>query len=647
MTSYNHLKGEESPYLKQHVKNPVEWYPWGEEAFKKAKEKDLPIFLSIGYSTCHWCHVMEEESFTDSEIAEILNDNFVAIKVDREERPEIDKLYMEVCKAMTGGGGWPLTIFMTPDKQPFYAATYIPKRDKYGRRGLLTLLPQISKLWHNQRDKLLETAQKVINHLSTKEKKTEVTIDNEIYANAASILARIYDGEYGGFGSSPKFPMPQYLIYLLHYWNIKEKNKYLKMVNHTLKMMRSGGMYDQLGFGFHRYSTDRQWEIPHFEKMLYDQALLTYTYIDAYLATNNEFYKDVAKEVITYLKRDLLSKEGGFYAAEDADSEGEEGKFYFWSLAEIKDILTKAEFKKVQEIFEIDQEDEINLRLKKHKDYKKIPEIKKKLFKKRAKRERPGLDNKILTDWNGITIAALAKTGFVLQNEEYINLAKESLNFILTNMRRSNNLSHSYCNGKVSNKSNLDDYSYLLWGLIELHQATLENNYLKKAEEIADEMISKFWDQKEGGFYYTQKNNNELFLRQKDAADSAIPSGNSLAAFNLLRLSHLTNNYEYSNKSEKLVKVFSKNITDNPVNFIYLLLTQYYSQNPFIKINILGDKEDKLAQNLKDYLRDNYQPDLLLAYEPKEQSTQLAVCENFVCQAPTDNLQEVINQLNN
>jgi hypothetical protein len=419
------------------------------------------------------------------------------------------------------------------------------------------------------------------------------------------------------------------------------------MVTNTLKKMRSGGMYDQLGFGFHRYSTDREWKIPHFEKMLYDQALLTNTYIDAYLATNNEFYKDVAKEVITYLKRDLLSKEGGFYAAEDADSEGEEGKFYFWSLTEIKDVLTKSEFEKLQEVFKIDKEDEINLRLKTHKEYKKIPEIKEKLFKKRAKRKRPGLDNKILTDWNGLTIAALAKSGFVLQKEEYINLAKESLDFILTKMRNSDNLSHSYCNGKVSNKSNLDDYSYLLWGLIELHQATLENKYLQKSKEIADEMINKFWDQKEGGFYYTQKDNNELFLRQKDAADSAIPSGNSLAAFNLLRLSHLTENIDYSKKSERLVEVFSQNITETPVNYIYLLLTNYYSQNPFIKINILGNKNSDLVYKLKDYLRDNYLPEVILSHEPKEQPTKLSVCEDFVCKASTDNLQEVIKHLNN
>src|SRR6056297_1976585 len=528
MSTYNHLKGEESPYLKQHMTNPVEWYPWGEKAFNKAKQNDLPIFLSIGYSTCHWCHVMEEESFTDQKVAEILNNNFLNIKVDREERPEIDKLYMEVCKVMTGSGGWPLTIFMTPDKKPFYAATYIPKNDKYGRRGLLSILPQIKKLWDSQREKLLSTANEVVNHLNKNESFDKVDIDERAIEKAAGILDRIYDKKYGGFGNSPKFPMPHYLLFLLHYAKNSNNDKYLNMVETTLQNMRAGGIYDQLGQGFHRYSTDQKWEVPHFEKMLYDQALLIYTYLETYRETNKNFYRDIVEEIIGYLKRDMLSETGGFYAAEDADSDGEEGKYYYWNLSELENILTKEEYDKFLSVFTIDNEKKINLRLKNVKDYKSITNIKQKLLDEREKRTRPGRDNKILTDWNGLTVAALAKAGFVLNKEEYIKLAEKTLSFIDKKMKSDKGkLAHSYCNGKVTEYSNLDDYSFYLWGLIELYQATLKEIYINKAVEIAEEMIKLFWDEKGGGFYYTTKENQELFLRQKDTADSAIPAGNS------------------------------------------------------------------------------------------------------------------------
>ncbi|HMA59214.1 MAG TPA: thioredoxin domain-containing protein [Halanaerobiales bacterium] len=646
MTSYNHLKGEESPYLKQHMTNPVDWYPWRKKAFKKAKKKDLPIFLSIGYSTCHWCHVMEEESFTDQEIAEILNENFVSIKVDREERPEIDKLYMEVCKVMTGSGGWPLSIFMTPDKKPFYAATYIPKNDKYGRRGLLSILPQIKKLWDSQREKLLSTANEVVNHLNKNESFDKVDIDERAIEKAAGILDRIYDKKYGGFGNSPKFPMPHYLLFLLHYAKNSNNDKYLNMVETTLQNMRAGGIYDQLGQGFHRYSTDQKWEVPHFEKMLYDQALLIYTYLETYRETNKNFYRDIVEEIIDYLKRDMLSETGGFYAAEDADSDGEEGKYYYWNLSELENILTKEEYDKFLSVFTIDDEKKINLRLKNVKDYKSITNIKQKLLDEREKRTRPGRDNKILTDWNGLTVAALAKAGFVLNKEEYIKLAEKTLSFIDKKMKSDKGkLAHSYCNGKVTEYSNLDDYSFYLWGLIELYQATLKEIYINKAVEIAEEMIKLFWDEKGGGFYYTTKENQELFLRQKDTADSAIPAGNSLAGYNLLRLAQLTDNMRYRSITETLIEALSKDIYNNPVNHIFLLFSYKYLQEPFKEIKIIGDLNEEKAVNLMNKIRNNYWPELLIKHEQKEEKIMFSLCKDFACKPPTEDIEEILREL--
>jgi len=646
MTSYNHLKGEESPYLKQHMTNPVDWYPWGEKAFKKAKKKDLPIFLSIGYSTCHWCHVMEEESFTDQEIAEILNENFVSIKVDREERPEIDKLYMEVCKAMTGSGGWPLSIFMTPAKKPFYAATYIPKNDKYGRRGLLSILPQIKKLWDSQREKLLSTANEVVNHLNKNENFDKVDIDERVIEKAADILDRIFDKKYGGFGNSPKFPMPHYLLFLLDYSKNSNNDKYLNMVETSLQNLRAGGIYDQLGQGFHRYSTDQKWEVPHFEKMLYDQALLIYTYLETYRETNKNFYRDIVEEIIDYLKRDMLSETGGFYAAEDADSDGEEGKYYYWNLSELENNLTKEEYDKFLSVFAIDDEKKINLRLKNVKDYKSLTNIKQKLLYEREKRTRPGRDNKILTDWNGLTVAALAKAGFVLNKEEYIKLAEKTLSFIDKKMKSDKGrLAHSYCNGKVTEYSNLDDYSFYLWGLIELHQATLKEIYINKAVEIAEEMIKLFWDEKEGGFYYTNKENQELFLRQKDTADSAIPAGNSIAGYNLLRLAQLTDNMRYRSITETLIEALSKDIYNNPVNHIFLLFSYKYLQEPFKEIKIIGDINEEKAINLMNKIRNNYWPELLIKHEQKDEKILFSLCKDFACKPPTEDIEEILREL--
>jgi hypothetical protein len=646
LAKYNHLKGESSPYLKQHEENPVDWYPWSKEAFEEAERRDVPVFLSIGYSTCHWCHVMEKESFTDKEVADMINQYFVAVKVDREERPDIDKLYMEACQAMTGSGGWPLTIFMTADKKPFYATTYLPKEDKYGRKGLLSILPEIHNLWVNQRDKLLIASNNVVSHLQKQENERKIELNEELMKKTSDILARIYDKKYHGFGKEPKFPMPQYLIFLLHFWNENEEEQSLKMVEETLKAMRAGGIFDQLGKGFHRYSTDREWEIPHFEKMLYDQALLIYTYTEAYQATGEKIYADVVKEIIEYLKRDMMAENGCFYSAEDADSDGVEGGYYFWSKTELQDVLNTEEYSILLKYFKLQNQNRINLTLKNIDAYNKIPEIKEKLFAIREKRKRPAKDKKILTDWNALIIAAMAKAGFVFANKEYIKIAENIVHFIFDKMsKKSGRLAHSYFDGSISETDNLNDYAYLIWGLIELHQATLKNEYLIKAEKISSVIFENFWDQKDGGFYFTAEDNDELFIRQKQAIDSAIPSANSIACFNILKLSHLKDNFKYREKAGELLNTFSKAVDSSPANHIFLLLSYHYLQNPFTEIKINGDLKSAKVDQFLNSIRKKYLPRTLINYRQSNEETSFSICKDFVCGEATKNINEVLHEL--
>jgi hypothetical protein len=634
LAKFNHLKNQTSPYLKQHAENPVDWYPWGEEAFKEAERRGVPMFLSIGYSTCHWCHVMEKESFTDQKTAALINKYFVAVKVDREERPDIDQVYMDVCRAMTGSGGWPLSIFMTAEKKPFYAATYIPKGDKYGRKGLLSLLPQIYDLWINEREKLLNHSENVIKHLEQEEQHSEQSIElkPKILTETVNTLSRIYDDKYGGFGQEPKFPMPQYLLFLLDQQQESSENKYLEMTEESLAAMRAGAIFDQLGGGFHRYATDRKWELPHFEKMLYDQALLIYSYAEAYQMTKKDIYLNTIEKTVSYLKREMRDQNGAFYSAEDADSEGVEGKFYFWNQKELTDILTEKEYQQFQQVFKMKKQQKITLSLIKAEDFAEIPEIKTKLFEARKKRIRPAKDKKILTDWNGLTAAALAKAGFVTDKQEFIALAEKAANFILDKMRDQNgNLVHSYHQGKYSEVDNLSDYAFLLWALVELYQATLKVEYLTKAEKLAEQMIERFWDQKAGGFYFTAEENNELFLRQKKTEDSAIPSANSIACYNLLKLAHLLDNYELREKVELMLNTFSAAITSSPVNHIFMLLAFKYLENPFKEINIYGSLDDSQVEKLLDYRRLEYNPQLLLKFNSEPGQSEFSLCSNFIC----------------
>jgi len=596
----NRLLYEKSPYLQQHAHNPVNWFPWKEEAFNKANKENKPVFLSIGYSTCHWCHVMAHESFEDKSVARLINEIFIPVKVDREERPDIDKVYMQVAILMTGSGGWPLTIFLTPDKTPFFAATYIPKNNQYGHKGLIEILQQVKELWKYQQNKLLEQGNQLIDALQ----KNSVNLNGEILTN--EILERAFqefsdrfDNKAGGFGKAPKFPSPHQLLFLLRYWKRTENEQALAMVEKTLQSMQAGGIFDHIGFGFHRYSTDKNWILPHFEKMLYDQALLSMSYLEAYQMTGKIIYSDTARKILNYVTRDMMSEEGGFYSAEDADSEGEEGKYYLWTEKELKDILDKDEFVFVKKYFNIETEGNLykkgqpgeifgnrNIFYKGFQeqtraditkeivvsDTGKWEKIREKLYGIRAKRIPPDKDRKILTDWNGLIIAALAKAAQVLEDEDFLEAAKKAADFIFRRLEdSSNHLLHRYSEGDAAIPGFLDDYAFLIWGLLELYEATFSNEYLQKALDLNKVLFLDFWDEKNGGFYFTSANNEQLLIRQKEVYDGAIPSGNSVAFCNLLKLADFTGNKQFKQRAYQLLKAFSPMVEQNPSAYAYFL----------------------------------------------------------------------------
>ncbi len=679
----NHLLNEKSPYLLQHVKNPVDWYPWTDQAFFKAKQENKPIFLSIGYSTCHWCHVMAHESFEDEEVADLMNDGFVSIKVDREERPDIDKIYMTACQMMTGSGGWPLTIIMTPDKKPFFAGTYFPKQTRFGRIGLIDLIKRIKDLWANQRNEIMNSADKItfslqnIDQESPGEKFSENTLKK-----AYQQLSIQFDSVNGGFGDRPKFPTPHNLIFLLRYWKRTGDEKALEMVETTLQAMRKGGIYDHIGFGFHRYSTDSIWFVPHFEKMLYDQALIAMAYIEAYQATKNDLYKKTAQEIFSYVLRDMTSSEGGFYSAEDADSEGEEGKFYVWSKEEIKQILKKDELDLAIKIFNIEASgnylEEVSgkkigkniLHLRTLPDIKSLEEIENirlSLFKTREKRMHPHKDDKILTDWNGLLIAALAKAAIAFQEKKYLGAAKNAVDFILSNLRESNKkLLHRYKDNVSEIRGYLTDYAFFIWGLIELYEATFDIFYLETALELHKIQIEDFWDENIGGFYFTAQNSEKLLIRQKDIYDGTIPSGNSIAMLNLLRLSYITGNYELEEKADVLNRVFSNKIKASPLAYTQFLIAIDFAIGPTYSLVIAGDSDSQDTIELIKQIQQKYILNKVMIHRNTEREfpeidklsnfiqffikienkATAYVCINKTCKPPTSDFQKVFEYLN-
>ena len=504
----NRLAREKSPYLLQHAYNPEDWYPWGDEAFEKARKENKPIFLSIGYSTCHWCHVMEKESFQDDEVARLLNETFISIKVDREERPDIDSHYMTVCQLLSGTGGWPLTIVMSPTKQPFFASTYLPKSTRFGRVGLLQLIPQVAHIWKTRREVIQKSSEEIsllVQQIACEDRDGKLS-ESVIHAAYDGLVSQ-YDKINAGFGNAPKFPTPHNLFFLMRYWQSRGKRQALDIVENTLTAMRMGGIYDHIGFGFHRYSTDAQWRLPHFEKMLYDQALLTLAYTEAYKITQKEFYKTVAMEIIEYVLRDMRSENGAFFTAEDADSEGQEGKFYSWTEKEIADILTATEFQTIKEIFSIQshgnyheeatrqntgrnmlymskcqKELAATLNISEEELIARLTKAREKMFRYRENRTHPHKDKKILCDWNGIMIAALAKAGRILGNEVYTAAAQQAAEFLLIEMRDSEGLLyHRFMDGERAIRGFLDDYAFLIWGLVELYWTSFKTRYLANA----------------------------------------------------------------------------------------------------------------------------------------------------------------------
>lgn len=577
----NKLIKEKSPYLLQHLYNPVNWYPWSEEAFEKAKKEDKPIFLSIGYSTCHWCHVMAHESFEDLEVSGYLNEKFISIKVDREERPDVDSVYMNVCQALNGNGGWPLSVFIDYNKKPIYAGTYFPKTN------LLNLLDRISHLWIHDRELLMNQAEQIVEHI-TYENRQMGNVDIAVAHNAFMQLQNNYDEKYGGFSNAPKFPLPHNLIFLKKYYLCTKNVDALRMMRETLNHMRSGGIFDHIGFGFSRYSVDRKWLVPHFEKMLYDNSLLIISYIEAYKTTKEERFLKTVQEIIEYLLRIMKNKNGGFFTAEDADSEGEEGLFYTFTKNEVMNILGN-EGEMFCRYFDITEKGNFEGRnipnlIGKHipeYDLEKIENCRKKLFSYQQNRHRPGKDDKILTSYNGLIIAGLSIAGRIIGNQHYIKVAKETVKFIKENLYKDGKLLARYRDKEAKYLGYAEDYAYLIYGLIEIYQTTFEEEYLSFAKDLNNILLKYFYDEEKGGFFLNDRESETIIYRQKEIYDGATPSANSVIINNLYRLSHLLHNHKLFDIANKTLEYFINDMKRYPAgytfNAINILYKSYYS----------------------------------------------------------------------
>ncbi|HUW64686.1 MAG TPA: thioredoxin domain-containing protein [Spirochaetia bacterium] len=552
----NHLAGEKSPYLLQHAHNPVDWYPWGEEAFARAKKEDKPVFLSCGYATCHWCHVMAGESFEDPGVAAFLNDHFVAVKVDREERPDVDMVYMTACHLVSGSGGWPLSVFLTPEKAPFYAGTYFPPESRWGRPGLLQVLQILRQNWSQRRPDLEKAGREVLQAVEAHYRPAaSQEPDPHILDRAYQQLDGSFDPVWGGFGPAPKFPSPHNLLFLLRYFRRSGEARALAMAEKTLQAMYRGGIYDHIGYGFARYSTDERWLVPHFEKMLYDNALLAMAYLEAQDATGNTAYGTVARQIFAYALRHMTSAEGAFFTAEDADSEGEEGKFYLWTPAGVKDVLGQDEGDFFSQAFDISPQGNFegqnipNLIQSRaglfgEPSQDRLEASRAKLFTARQRRVAPGKDDKVLTAWNGLMIAALAAGTRILGDQTYAFRASRTADFLLERLRPGDRLLARYREGDAGIPAYLDDYAFLAWGLLELHQATGGEEYLLEAATLTRQMQDLFGDP-DGGFFFTGRDAQDLPVRPREAYDGAMPSGNAVAVMNLLRLDYLTGDPDF------------------------------------------------------------------------------------------------------
>ncbi len=697
----NRLSIEKSPYLQQHASNPVDWFPWGDEAFAKAKAEKKPIILSIGYSTCHWCHVMERESFENESTASIMNEYFVNIKVDREERPDVDKVYMSAVQAMAGQGGWPLSVFLTPDLKPFYGGTYFPPEDGHGRPGFPSLLRRINDVWQREREDVIHSGDeltKQLQHRSFIDSRNTV-IDETILTRTYHQLAAGYDPKFSGFGSGMKFPRPVIFNFLFRYYHRTKNQDALKMSLTTLMAMASGGMYDHLGGGFHRYSVDAQWRTPHFEKMLYDQAQLINSYLDAYQITHDEFFATIARETLEYVVRNMTSTQGGFYSAEDADSADpdhrdgmKEGAFYVWEKSEIDNVLTPDEatvfchYYSVVETgnvlsdphqefvgknilfnpFTIEQTAE-QLTLNVDAAKQLLASARKKMFERREHRARPLRDDKILASWNGLMIGAFARASRILNNNRYAVAASNAASFLLSKMYDAEKkiLRRRYRDGEVKNDAHLDDYSFLISGLTDLYQATFDLRWLIWAEELMGVTITLFWDSAEGGFYDTSGKDPSILVRTKEAYDGAEPTGNSVAAMNLLQLYRYTNDNSLKDYGEKTLRHFCALLEQSPQIMPHLMAAVEYYSSPPEHLVIAADSEEdghklivesalKYHPHMNIIVINNGSADYFFPKLPfmkemgkKEGKPTSYVCKNFACMLPTNDPAELCRQLSN
>ncbi len=671
----NRLIYETSPYLLQHAHNPVDWYAWGDEAFQKAKAEDKPILVSIGYSACHWCHVMEHESFEDEETAQIMNENFVNIKVDMEERPDVDKIYMSFVQMTTGGGGWPLNVFLTPEKLPFFGGTYFPPAPRYQMPSFKQLLTSLADAWIQKRDEIEFSANDILSEIRRVE-------ENEISSDGLSLdqldlaflsFSRTFDAKNGGFGGAPKFPPAMSLEFILRYYQRTGDESALEIVEKTCQKMARGGIYDQLGGGFHRYAVDAHWLVPHFEKMLYDNAQLVQIYLHLFQITRDEFYQRIAVETLGYLEREMLHEQGGFFSAQDADSEGVEGKFFVWTPAEIEEILGNESapiFNFYYDVTKAGNFEEKNILNVKHslaetsevfnisiEELQKILETgREKLFNLRETRIKPFRDEKVLTAWNGLILAAFAEASAILQNEDYLQVAKKNADFILENMQRDGYLLRSWKDGTAKLNAYLEDYANFADALIELFQVSGEIKYLQEAARLADLLMTEFWDADRSGFFFTGNNHEELVVRSKDFYDNATPSGNSVAANLLLKLAKLTGDEKYERYAVAVLRLVAPQMSRYPNAFGRVLSTLEFYLNPTKEIVILGDSIEMKREIWKDYLPNKlvvlaataeHSELIPLLHQRKmiDGQTTAYVCENFVCQKPVTNVQELIAQL--
>ena len=686
----NRLADEKSPYLLQHAHNPVDWYAWNSEAFEKARKEDKPIFLSIGYSTCHWCHVMERESFESEEIAEVLNRYFVPVKVDREERPDVDRIYMTFVQATTGGGGWPMSVWLTPELRPFFGGTYFPPDSRWGRPGFRQVLEQLAMAWQNNRKQVLDSGEDILEQL-----KGFVTPDGggrtdpNVFESAFFQFRRSFDSNLGGFGGAPKFPRPVSLNFLLRYAYLKKSDEAAEMALVTLREMAKGGMNDQLGGGFHRYSVDARWFVPHFEKMLYDQGQLAVSYIEAYQHSGDEQYAQVARDILDYVLRDMTDPGGAFYSAEDADSvidpanphEKGEGAFYIWSRDELDEVLGSPVADWFSWRFGV--EDDGNVREDPHGEFtsrnilyqkftveetarhfqvgaedvrKALHDAVPKLLGARNKRVRPHLDDKILTAWNGLMISGFAKAARALGETRYLQAAQRATAFILDKMYVDGMLLRRYRDGEAAIGGFLDDYASFVQALLDLYEADLDDNHLRVALDLTSRMRQLFEDTANGGFFSTTEVDPSLVLRVKEDYDGAEPSGNSLAILNLIRLARITGDEEMQNTAERALNAFSRRMNSGPVGLPQMVVAQMFSASAPRQI-VLAGRKDELGRMLET-VNGRFLPFHTLLWsgsyalnaELKNMTAQEArptayVCENFTCQLPTTDAQKLAELL--